>query len=186
MRRIRAGLVLGLLLVLGMAGCGTPDSSEGVATADGSGDSASSAKADQLSDQERGLRFAQCMREHGIDIPDPQDGGGVQIRLPEGTDPQQAQAATQQCKEYLPDGGEPQKADPQTVEQQRAYAQCMRNNGVPKFPDPDANGGIKIDSNSGFDPGDPKVKAAQQTCARYQPAAPSGGPSGAPQTWSNR
>jgi hypothetical protein len=179
--RVRTGVVLGLLLVLSMAGCGVArDGNRGVATA-GSG------KSDQLSDQESGLKFAQCMREHGIDIPDPQEGSGVQIRLPDGVDPQEAQAAMQQCKPYLPNGGQPQKADPQVVEQQRKVAQCMRDNGVPNFPDPDENGGFQMNGSSpGLDPNDPKFQAAQKACANYQPAPPSGAPSGAPQTWINK
>lgn len=181
--RIRTGFTLGLLLVLSVAGCGGPDGDDGVATAGGTGSVTSSAKPDGRSDQERGLKFAQCMRELGIDIPDPQDGR-VEIRLPEGVDPQKAQAAMQQCKQYLPNGGQPQKADPQVVEQQRKFAQCMRDNGVSNFPDPDENGGLKIEGGSGLSPDDPKMQAAQQVCARYQPAVPSGGPS-AGQTRSN-
>jgi hypothetical protein len=168
------GIALGLLLVVGAAGCGGADGGTGVATTGQTGKPTSSAKAGQSNDQASGLKFAQCMREHGVpDFPDP-EGSGVQIRLPEGADPQKVDAAMQQCNQYLPNGGEAQKADPQVLEQQRKFAQCMRDNGVPKFPDPDANGGIKITDGQGdVDPNDPTVKAAQQTCAKYQPAAPS-------------
>ncbi len=38
--------------------------------------------ADQL------LDFSKCMRDHGIDFPDPQfEGGGVRIQMDEGMDP---------------------------------------------------------------------------------------------------
>lgn len=150
--RISTGLVLAALLAL-MAGCG--QTAAPVATT----------KTDQS-----GLKFAQCMRDHGVDIPDPQDNGQVQIRLPAGVDPQKAQAATEQCRQYLPNGGQATKADPQAVEQQRAFAQCMREHGVDKFPDPDANGGFQIGPGTGLSPDDPKMKAAQQECAKLRPS----------------
>ncbi|WP_431894481.1 hypothetical protein [Nonomuraea sp. bgisy101] len=175
--RIRTGFVLGLLLTLSMAGCGQSDSGAQVATA---GTAAATASATAARSDTGGLAFAQCMREHGVDIPDPQDNGRVEIRLPQGVDPQKAQAATEQCKRHLPNGGEAAKADPQAVEQQRAFAQCMRDNGVERFPDPDASGGFQIGPEGGVDPNDPKVQAAQQECAELRPAPPSGGPSDAP------
>lgn len=179
--KIRAGFVLGLLLALGVAGCGGSDGDDGVATAGSPGSKASSsAPADGLSDQERGLKFAQCMRENGVpNFPDPtfNDGGGMGINVPDGTDPQKVDAAMQQCKQYLPNGGEPQKMDPQLVEQQRKFSQCMRENGVPKFPDPGEDGGIQLDGNTlGVDPVGPEIKAAEKACAKYQPARPSGDP----------
>jgi hypothetical protein len=58
--------------------------------------------------QEQVLAFAQCMREHGIDFPDPEvsDNGAVLPQLGSGVDPdspefQDAQAA---CQDELPDG----------------------------------------------------------------------------------
>ena len=62
--------------------------------------------ADQL------LEFAQCMRDHGIDMPDPQfNGGGVTVQIGgpdgEGIDPQsdEFQAAQEACGDALPGGG---------------------------------------------------------------------------------
>ncbi|MGV9302089.1 hypothetical protein ACWENQ_25470 [Nonomuraea sp. NPDC004354] len=182
--RIRTGFVLGLLLTLSMAGCGQGDSGARVATAGTSAATATATAAAARSDT-GGLAFAQCMREHGVDMPDPQDNGRVEIRLPQGVDPQKAQAATEQCRRHLPDGGEAAKADPRVVEQQRAFAQCMRDNGVERFPDPDASGGFQIGPGSGLDPDDPKVQAAQQKCAGLRPAPPSGGPSDAPNLGTN-
>jgi len=174
--RLRRALALGLLLGLAAAGCGgTDDGDDGVATA-GKGPSrtaSASPHAERLTDEERQVRFAQCMREHGIDMPDPEiDGGRVAINLPEGTDRQKVEAAMEKCKQYLPNGGEPPKLDPETTEQLRKYAQCMRDNGISEFPDPDPNGGIRIQAEPGsrLDPEDPTFKAAQKACAKYQPA----------------
>lgn len=59
------------------------------------------------------LAFARCMRDHGIDFPDPQfEGGGVSIQIggpdgPGGIDPTSGtfQAAQTACAKNLPGGG---------------------------------------------------------------------------------
>ena len=58
------------------------------------------------------LAFAKCMRDHGIDFPDPKfDGGGVSISLgengPGGIDPSsdEFKAAQEACGSELPGGG---------------------------------------------------------------------------------
>lgn len=58
----------------------------------------------------------------------------------------------------------------------RAFAQCMRDNGLTSYPDPDPNGrqGAGHDA---FDPNDPKVKAATEKCRNLLPG---GGEHGAP------
>jgi hypothetical protein len=50
-----------------------------------------------------------------------------------------------------------------------AYSACMRRNGVPKFPDPDAQGRLQIPAGEGLDPNSPRVKAAEKTCQRFMP-----------------
>ncbi|PRY32455.1 hypothetical protein [Umezawaea tangerina] len=46
------------------------------------------------------------------------------------------------------------------------YAKCMRDNGLPGFPDSDENGGIKIDGTPGMDPMSPDYRSVEQTCAQ--------------------
>lgn len=177
--RTKTGFVLGLLLALGLAGCGAADGNEGVATA-GSPGATSSAQADQASDLGDGVKFAQCMRENGIDMPDPEqnEGGGFDLSMPEGTSREKADAAQEKCKQFLPNGGEQEKMDPERLEQLRKFAKCMRENGLPEFPDP-TEYGIQIDgNNSDLDPNSPTFKAAEKACAQYQPAPPSGEPTG--------
>jgi len=50
------------------------------------------------------------------------------------------------------------------------YAQCMRENGVPGFPDP-VNGQLQLNVTKGgsLDPTSPQFKAAQQACKSLQP-----------------
>ena len=54
------------------------------------------------------LDFSKCMRDHGIDFPDPQfQGGGVMMQMGEGIDPssEEFQAAQEACGDLLPGGG---------------------------------------------------------------------------------
>jgi hypothetical protein len=52
------------------------------------------------------------------------------------------------------------------------FAECMRDNGVSEFPDPDASGGLTIDgvlNGSSLDPSTPAWKAAIGACKELQP-----------------
>ena len=54
------------------------------------------------------LDFSKCMRDHGIDFPDPQfQGGGVMMQMDENMDPSspEFQAAQEACGNLLPGGG---------------------------------------------------------------------------------
>ncbi|MGH2892704.1 MAG: hypothetical protein ACRDPM_05470 [Solirubrobacteraceae bacterium] len=53
------------------------------------------------------------------------------------------------------------------------FANCMRANGVPKFPDPSSGGGLHIAPGSGLDPQSPAFQAAQKACGKLLPG---GGP----------
>ncbi|ATL32475.1 hypothetical protein [Streptomyces formicae] len=58
-----------------------------------------------------------------------------------------------------------------------AYSECMRANGVPKFPDPQPNGGgLRLSPDDGVDPNSKAFKDAAKAC---QDKAPQGqGPGG--------
>jgi hypothetical protein len=58
-----------------------------------------------------------------------------------------------------------------------AYAECMRENGVPEFPDP-VNGQLQLQATpgGGLDPESPEFKRAQEAC---QDLAPAGAEAGA-------
>jgi len=165
---------------LGMVGCGKQNAgTDGIASLTGADATPSSTSgATPSSDQDiraAMVKFAKCMREHGVDMPDPKVGtGGVGINIPAGTDRSVVDKAQAACKKYLPNGGEPPKMDPKTTEALRQLAKCMRANGVSKFPDPAPGGGIQIDGSTGIDPNSPVFKAAQKKCARYAPKPPAG------------
>jgi hypothetical protein len=168
--RIRTGLVLCLLLALGVAGCGGSKGGNGIASAGGSATPTSSAGAGTGNNQDTALKYSQCMRDNGVPkFPDPDANGGISLDGDKlGVSKDKVDAATEKCKQYLPNGGAPQKVDPAQLDKLRQYAKCMRENGVPKFPDPDANGGIALDPDKlGMDPVGPQIKAAEKACEKY-------------------
>jgi hypothetical protein len=178
-KRLLTGAVLGLSLLAGFAsaGCaGGGHRSPGVATADGvttaAKASASTSANGNADPAEKGRQFAACMRENGVDMPDPGDDGDghFQIKIGEGDGPPPdratVEAAQAKCKQYLPNGGVPPKLDAEQLENARKMSQCMRDNGITNFPDPDPNGMIRIEggpgSPGGMDPQDPAFQAAQE------------------------
>jgi len=87
------------------------------------------------------LHFAQCMRDHGVNMPDPDpDTNSYSITAPAGTTNAAFQAAQQACRQYLPDGGVPQAPTSAELAALRQYAQCMRAHGI-ETSDPDPNTG---------------------------------------------
>lgn len=181
--RILTALVVGLVLALGTAGCGSGNSGDGdgVATAgDGSAGGAgseASAGSGPAGRREQALRHAQCMRENGVpDYPDPKfdDNGGESLDLPDGISKESVDKAAQACRQFEPNGGEPTKLDPQRLDQLRAYAKCMRENGLGDFPDP-TDQGIQVDgNNSTLDPNSEAYKKADAVCAHLAPAPAEG------------
>jgi hypothetical protein len=50
------------------------------------------------------------------------------------------------------------------------YSQCMREHGIPKFPDPDANGGLRVDGRKlGIDPKSSTFADAEAACKSLLP-----------------
>jgi hypothetical protein len=137
--------------------------------------------------QAAGLAFAQCMRAHGVNVPDPSSGGGAGgvVRISGGgpggaTGPNaKTQAALTACQKYLPKiggngGGTP---DPARQAQLLQFTQCMRAHGV-NVPDPQSGGGIVIGGPAGsgqnINPNSASFKSAQKACQKYLPGRGSG------------
>jgi hypothetical protein len=182
MTRIRMGLVLGLLLALplAVAACGGGDKSDGVASLGGAGKATPTTAAGGSSDRmQRALAWARCMRQHGVNLPDPQISGDmiVQDLGDKGEDDPKVKAAQQACKQHLPNGGQPQGPNPQQQQQRAlAFARCMRQHGV-SMPDPKVTAeGIAQELPRGLDPGDPRVQAAEHACHQYGSLPPINGP----------
>lgn len=170
--RTRTVLTLGLLITLAAGGCaGTADDGGRVASAGGTATPSSSAEAQQK-DEDAPLKFSQCMREQGLSwFPDPEpNGGGMRLALPKGTDMKKFDKAMEACKEYAPHGGEKGKMSPEDLEAARQRAQCMRDNGVRDFPDPNPDGTMRLDGDKlGMGPGDPTFDKAEKECFKNGP-----------------
>ncbi|NRQ31642.1 hypothetical protein HII36_07275 [Nonomuraea sp. NN258] len=152
--------VLGALaLAVALTACGTDgDGGSQVASAGGTGKATASA-APSLNNQDKMMKFAQCMRENGIEMDDPVPGKGIRIMSKPGQE-ETMKKAQEACKQYAPSGeGGPGGAA--NAEKMRALAKCMRDNGVAEFPDPEPNGGMRINRNVGEDPDFPE---AQKKC----------------------
>ena len=177
-RSVAVALALGttVLAMAGAAACAPSSASTGIASAGGSG-TATAHPSPTVDAEEQAREFAQCMREHGVDIPDPDTAGGGGVRITVSGNPGGTQAALQACQDKLPNGGTPPSMDPEQQEKLREYAQCMREHGV-DIPDPDPNGGGLMITKSGgpgdgpnLDPNDPSFQAAQQACQDKLPGA---------------
>ena len=169
--------ITALALLLALAGCSEPDDGDGVATAGGPENDPTSSETAEADPQQAMLAYAECMRENGVpEFPDPQlsDNGEVGMALPEGLDRAKVDAANEKCREHMPNGGEPPEPDPERLAQAREFAKCMRENGVPEFPDPQGNGGIAIEGGSGLDPESEEWKAAEEKCEEHRPGGPGG------------
>jgi hypothetical protein len=201
-----AALVLAGLL----AACGGGDSGDGddVASAsdDDSSEQAQTDESEEATDQEL-YDWVECMRDEGVDLPDPtrdadgnlvisgnginlggsgsaanQDDGGGGGASP--IDPEEMAAAQEVCGEPpLLGAGDISDEDQQAQQEDAlAFAQCMRDQGIEDFPDPDfsdeGSGSQDDTSEDGdggdgpslsgpfgdIDLGDPEVAAAYEAC----------------------
>lgn len=153
---------------LSLTACG----GEGEATGSGG-------KGDREEARNAALEYAQCMRKHGVDMPDPQfQGGGIMQRGPDQNTPratvEKADAACKEIRERMEPSEPPSEAEQKKMRDAAlAHARCMREHGIEKFPDPTfgANGQmtVKIDKRSGIDPNDSDFKDAQEACAKLMP-----------------
>ena len=156
------------LLAIGLAGCS--GAGDGIATAGGAA-AAPSSSAPPADDEARARQFAACMREHGVNLPDPEPGGGP-VKLDDSIDPAKLREAHKACEKFAPGaGGEGGKLDAQQLEQLRKLAACMRDHGVKDFPDPNPEGGLVVERGTGPNPNDPTFQAAEKACRQYAPDA---------------
>jgi hypothetical protein len=161
----RALLPVSLLLTGALiSGC----SGESNAASGDEPSSSSSGSANGPFDQ--ALKFSECMRAEGVpEFPDPQQAdGGVRMDAGEvDTNSPEFQSAMEACRDKAPQaqgqgqGGE--ALDPTKV---AAWAECIRKNGVPNFPDPEINGGqMALDfAGAGLRMSDPAFQKARSAC----------------------
>ncbi len=175
MKRRLTPLAALTMLALIVAGCGGGSAGTGNSTAAGGG-------ATTVSAHDKAVKFAECMRANGVSgFPDPSASGALTIdAVVNGSslDPNSAawKNAMGACKNLEPPGFTGGKVTSQQRTARLAFAQCVRDNGVPDFPDPTPNGPLidtnRIPSLAGKDPRtDPGLRTAMQKCSGYASAA---------------
>lgn len=143
----------------------------------GGNDTATTSAADREAAR---IRFEQCMRRNGVDLPASTSragGGGAATRI--DGDSAAVRKATQACDQYRKDAfGE--LTDEQRLQFRDAFAKfssCMRKQGI-DVPAPPAAGGSgggapmvrqRIDAS-------PKARAAMEACRKNLPQRAGGGP----------
>lgn len=160
---------LAVALTLVVAACGGSGDSNGVASLTDTGTATNgSSGSGGVSPKERReaeLKFAQCMREHGVDMPDPVNGR-FDLRVKPG-DQKKAGEAQRACQKYLQDVAPRMSAEQQAEMRQAAldYAKCMRDHGIemadPQFQE---GGGMTMRMPPNTREDDPKFKDAQKAC----------------------
>ena len=132
-RTLRPLAALAVLAVV-VAGCGNGSASSS-STAAGHTSTATT--------REKGVRFAECMRANGVGaFPDPSASGELTIdAVANGssldTDSAAFEQALSACKDLEPPGFTGHERNAQQQEGALRFAQCIRDNGVKDFPDPD-------------------------------------------------
>jgi hypothetical protein len=158
-------------LSLTLAGCAAQDDPQ-VATAATAPTSPAPPEASGSAEDDDALRFVRCMRDAGVDVDDPQPDGQIKVKPGDKTDPDFPDAI-EACKALLPrEGGGPQAGiSPDQIETLRRYAVCMRENGVPEFPDPGPAGFTTAPEGAAVD-------RANQLCVPVVGLDPSAGSAG--------
>jgi hypothetical protein len=171
--KLRPLVVLALVALISLisAGCGSNAPAE---TGTGGGGNNAAANA------QKAVKFAECMRNNGVSqFPDPGASGKLTIdAVANGSSLDTSTPAFKQaisaCKDLEPAGFMGSKRSSQQQQAALKFAQCIRANGVPDFPDPIPNGPL-VDTNripSSNSPGGLSIlNAAMQKCRDVAAAA---------------
>jgi hypothetical protein len=128
----------------------------------------------------KAVKFAECMRANGVGaFPDPDASGALTIdAVANGSSVDTSSAAFKQavstCKDLEPSGFTGHERSPQEQTAALEFAQCIRDNGVKDFPDPDKTEPL-VDTNripSAATPAGASIlNAAMHKCGQYASAA---------------
>jgi hypothetical protein len=136
---MRSGLwrfaALALAAVIGV-GCSTSPTDTGSRT--------SSTSTTVMSERDQAVKFAECIREHDVpDFPDANADGEFVFGI--DVSPEVWAKAVDACKDLEPPGALSAERSPEQQSAGLRFARCVRDNGVPDFPDP-VNGEPLIDT----------------------------------------
>ncbi|MFI6484947.1 hypothetical protein ACIBH1_44020 [Nonomuraea sp. NPDC050663] len=163
MRRL---ILPALMLAMSVAACGGAPADTGVASAGGGTAQPSSSPSATVDSDAAALKFAQCMRENGVQMEDPKNG---RIMMKGGPgDREKMEKAQKACQHHMEGavGDRGQGIPAEERDRMLKFAQCMREHGIP-MKDPSADGRIEINVPRGTDP--KKVDEAQAACKEFGP-----------------
>jgi len=188
-------LLLPAVLALVATACGgSAGADDGVASLDDSvaSDAAPATAAPAVSQEEALLAFTACLRDRGIDVPDPEmdADGNLQLSRPAAAqedpnfDRDAFRVAREACAEHL-EGvalGFRGEDRTETEDQLLAFAACVRENGY-DMPDPDFSNATPGQGGgggpfAGLDRNDPAFQAAAEACSDLLPGVGRGAPGG--------
>ena len=173
-----------LLVVLLLASaCGGDDASDEVATLESTETSVSPETTQPATQSEfsetQALEFSECMRDQGLDFPDPMVDADGSLSMDEldmtvfGSTPEEIrenlETAMDACAEHLEGVSFGGAELPDLVELQDTFLEfttCMRDNGY-DIPDPDFSGGGVggfFEMGDNIDPNDPAFQSAMSEC----------------------
>lgn len=155
------------LVAVALVGCGGSEDGDPIEGGGGA----------PAADSDPALRYSECMRANGVpDFPDPENGRLMLRAGPGGIDPNAPGFAKAQeaCKELAPSGQAGGGANADAMQARvLEYAKCMRDNGVPDFPDPKVDGGrVQMGLPQGVSEDSPAFKQAQDACQGLMERAP--------------
>jgi hypothetical protein len=160
-RKLRPLAAIALIAVAALVGaCGSK-----APAATGTASSGANSTATNLA---QAVKFSQCMRANGVSgFPDPDASGQLTIDgVVNGSSLNPNTPAFQQalsaCKDLEPPGFMGTERTAQQQEAALEFAQCMRDNGVPDFPDPTPNGPVINVNGANSIPG---FQAAKDKCS---------------------
>jgi hypothetical protein len=151
-RELRPLVALALVALIGLvsAGCGSNAASEpGTASSPGAAStqaasSTGTGASKSATDQDKAVKFAECIRGHGVPhFPDPDAKGDFVFGI--DVSPAVWQKAVDACKDLEPPGALSGKRSPKQQSAALRFAECIRKHGVKDFPDP-VNGDPLVDT----------------------------------------
>jgi len=139
-------VALALIALVG-AGCSNGSAANGntgAASSSSTTGTASTTGNKNAGDQDKAVKFAECIRGHGVPhFPDPDAKGDFVFGI--DVSPDVWQKAVDACKDLEPPGALSGKRSPKQQSAALRFAECVRENGVKDFPDP-VNGEPLIDT----------------------------------------
>lgn len=151
-----------------LAGC-----TSGTTPASPAGSAATSATSAGQQTRAITAQFARCVRAHGYpNFPDPQVGADGSVSIQGGPQAKQAAVATQAAcgsiLSRLPASATRHPVTPAMLQTERQFASCMRQHGLPYWPDPRPDGSFPLSTTpyAGMEKSGP-VMAGMQACRQY-------------------